>query len=58
MSAVEPHRMESNKQTASDRVPMWVRSSDIMNEIAREVSGRAEAAVRRKPGVFKLADTV
>jgi len=50
--------MESNKQTASDRVPMWVRSSDIMNEIAREVSGRAEAAVRRKPGVFKLADTV
>jgi hypothetical protein len=38
---------------------MWLPSSDIMSpEIAREVSGRAEAPPRRKPGVFELATRV
>ena len=44
MSVFEPHRDGSDKQTAVDRAPMWLLSSDILTpETAREVSGCAQA---------------
>ena len=50
-----PHRRVAPFISA-DRALMRLRSSGIMNcGNAREVSGRAEAHARRKPGVFRLA---
>jgi hypothetical protein len=44
---------------AFGRALMWLRSSDIMTpQQACEVSGRAQAHARSKPGVFALAQSV
>jgi hypothetical protein len=45
--------VDDQDSQALGRALMWLRSSDIITaETAREVSGRAEARARSKPGVF------